>query len=273
MSFLRLSAVALSVLFVTAVPASAHFTMEQVLHYPYSDNLASAEHGDRIAWVRNVAGVRNVWVAGGPDFKARQVTRYTEDDGQEITQLTFSPDGMHLLYVRGGDHDANWPADGNLQPDPSSSPDEPKVTIWSASLDGDKSEKVAEGDAPAISAQDQIAFIKDDQVWTAPHDGEGKPERLFFDRGKVRDLRWSPDGTKLAFVSNRGDHSFIVIYTPSQKKYVYATPDFTQDDAAAWSPDSSRVAFVRTPGQKIFENVPACSTTSGASDQMVGGGA
>ena len=39
------------------------FTMAQVLHYPFSDGLASAEHADRIAWVRNLGGVRNVWTA------------------------------------------------------------------------------------------------------------------------------------------------------------------------------------------------------------------
>src|SRR6185437_12633733 len=69
------------------------FTMEQVLAYPYATGLVAAHGGDHIAWVRNVAGVRNVWVADGPAFKPRQVTQYKNDDGQEITQLTFSPDG------------------------------------------------------------------------------------------------------------------------------------------------------------------------------------
>jgi hypothetical protein len=107
-----------------AAPARS-FTMAQVLHYPYATELASAERGDAIAWVRDVDGVRNVWFAHGPDFAAVQLTHYTEDDGQEITQLTFSPDGSRLVYVRGGDHDANWPAEGNLAPDPSSSPEQP----------------------------------------------------------------------------------------------------------------------------------------------------
>ena len=65
-----------------------------------------------------VRGVRNIWFANGPDYAPRQVTQCTADDGQEITQLTFSPDGQTLVYVRGGDHDANWPAEGDLAPDP-----------------------------------------------------------------------------------------------------------------------------------------------------------
>jgi dipeptidyl aminopeptidase/acylaminoacyl peptidase len=244
-----MAAAALSVLFAMAVPASANFTMEQVLHYPYSDNLASAEHADRIAWVRNVAGVRNVWFAEGPDFKARQLTHYTEDDGQEITHLTFSPDGTHLVYVRGGDHDANWPADGKLQPDPNDSPEEPKVTIWAASFEGAAPVKVAEGDVPAISSRGELAYIANDQVWTATLDGKGKPERLFFDRGKDKDLRWSPDGSKLAFVSDRGDHSFIGIFTAKTDPLSYLAPTTNRDISPRWSPDGTRIAFARRPGE------------------------
>ena len=91
-----------------------------MLDYPYADELAAAEKADRIAWVRNPGGARNVWIAEGPSYKPLQVTHYTADDSQEITQLTFSPDGTRLVYVRGGDHDENWPAEGNLAPDPSS---------------------------------------------------------------------------------------------------------------------------------------------------------
>ena len=189
---------------VASVSLGAQFTMDEVLRYPYVSELAAAADGDAIAWVRNISGVRNVWVARGPDFTPQQVTQYTEDDGQEITHLTFSPDGARLVYVRGGDHDANWPAEGNLAPDPASSPEQPLVTIWGVSVTGGAPTKITEGDTPAISARGQLAYIKEHQVWTAPLDGQGKPERLFFDRGKDDDLQWSPDGALLAFVSDRG---------------------------------------------------------------------
>src|ERR1700733_16073214 len=162
----------------------ATFTMAQILHSPYATELASAERSDAIAWVLDIDGVRNVWFAHGPDFAAAQLTRYTEDDGQEITQLSFSPDGTRLVYVRGGDHDANWPAEGNLAPDPTSSPEQPLTTIWTVPLTGGEPRKVAEGDTPAISSRGRLAYTKDDHVWTVGLAGEGKPERLFFDRGK-----------------------------------------------------------------------------------------
>jgi len=128
--------------FASRATQRSEFTMSQMLHYPYATQLAAAEHGDVIAWVRNIDGVRNVWVARGPAFMPLQITQYTEDDGQEITQLTFSPDGMRLVFVLGGDHDANWPAEGNLAPDPSSSPEQPQTAIWAVPPTGGAPQKI-----------------------------------------------------------------------------------------------------------------------------------
>src|SRR5581483_9627158 len=159
---------ALALASLIVLPCSVHargeraFTVAQALDYPYAAELTSAEHEDVIAWVRNLQGVRNVWIARGPDYAPMQMTHYTEDDGQEITQLTFTADAGHLLYVRGGDHDANWPAEGNLEPDPASSTEKPETTIWSVAIAGGAPVKIAEGDAPAISSRGQLAFTKDD---------------------------------------------------------------------------------------------------------------
>lgn len=231
-------------------PAAAEsFSVADVISYPFVPELVSARHGDRIAWVRVLRGVRNVWVAEGPTFTPRRVTQFTEDDGQELTQLTFSPDGATLVFVRGGDHDANWPAEGGLQPDPGLNPTEPKVTLWLADPTGARpAAKIIEGDAPAISSKGVLAYLKDTQVWTAKLDGK-EAHRLFFDRGKDGDLTWSPDGSKLAFVSNRGDHAFIGVYAAETTPLEWLAPSTGLDDEPVWSPDGSRIAFTRQPGR------------------------
>ncbi|HEY4115382.1 MAG TPA: prolyl oligopeptidase family serine peptidase [Rhizomicrobium sp.] len=231
-------------------PQTSSPTLEQVLSYPFVPEIASARDGNSVAWVRVVRGVRNVWVAQGPDFKPRQVTHYTADDGQEITQLTFSPDGKHLVYVRGGDHDANWPAEGDLAPDPNSAAEQPKVTIWAASLTGGAPRKVAEGDEPALS-NNQLSYVAKNQVWTASLDGKGKPAQMFFDRGEDHELEWSPDGKRLAFVSQRDkdDHSFVGIFNGKNQPIEYLAPSTSRDESPRWSPDGRTIAYVRQPGR------------------------
>ena len=228
-------------------------TLEQLLGYPFVGGLVASHNGDRIAWVENVRGVRNIWfalAAGGPP---RQLTRYTEDDGQELTQLLFSADGSQLVYVRGGDHDENWPAEGNLAPDPDDSPSEPRVTIWTVATGDPESApvQVAEGDSPALSSSGQVAYVKDGQIWTAPlpqgTSGAGQGKRLFFDRGKDRAPVWSPDGTRLAFVSRRGDHSFIGVYKSPAQPLLYLAPSTNFDQQPVWSPDGRSIVFMRRP--------------------------
>jgi len=230
--------------------AADAFSVADALAYPFTLELVSAEKADAIAWVRVVKGVRNVWSASGPDFTPRQVTQFTADDGQELTQLTFSPDGKTLVFVRGGDHDANWPAVGNLQPDPAGSPQEPKVTLWLADPTGAKpAAKIVEGDAPAVSARGELAYLKDGAVWTAKLDGKDA-KKLFFDRGKDSGLTWSPDGMKLAFSSLRdGDHAFIGVYSGEGQPLEWLAPSTSLDREPVWSPDGARIAFTRQPGR------------------------
>lgn len=245
-----LLAVALGLVLVSASVARAQsFTVQDALSFPFVAELAAAPKADRIAWIRMVKGVRNVWVADAPDFAPRQVTQFTADDGQELSQLTFSPDGGMLIFVRGGDHDANWPAKGDLPPNPTSSPVEPKVMLWRADSAGVKpAQELVEGDRPAVSAKGELAYISKGQVWTAKLDGkEGK--RLFFDRGKDGALAWSPDGSKLAFVSHRSDHSFIGVYASQTQPLVWMAPSTGTDGAPVWSPDGRKLAFTRQPGE------------------------
>jgi dipeptidyl aminopeptidase/acylaminoacyl peptidase len=261
--FLAEIKILLLLLITSAISVAAQaedFALKDVIAFPFVDGLVAAHGADRVAWVRTVQGVRNVWMADGPAFTPRQATHYTADDGQELTQLTFSPDGAALLYVRGGDHDENWPAEGDLAPDPAASPIEPKITIWKADISGKQAPvAIAEGDNPAISSTGEIAFIRNHAIWSARPGSV--PHRLLFDRGQDSALAFSPDGKELAFVSDRRDHALIGIYTGPQNPITYLAPSTGSDSAPVWSPDGSKIAFVRRPPnggapQSLIQPVP-----------------
>jgi len=239
---------------VARAQASQPFTLPQVLGYPYPSELVAAPSGAAIAWVLNEHGARNVWTATAPDWAPRRLTDYMADDGQELTQLAFTPDGKTVVYVRGGDHDANWAAEGNLPPDPASGAVQPKVEIWSVAAGARDSTPrprvLADGDAPAIAPRgDLVAFVRDGQVWAVSLYSSKPAAQLFFTRGQNGSLTWSPDGSHLAFVSDRGDHSFVGVFTSDTAPIRYLAPSSRRDFSPRWSPDGRQIAFVRMPGE------------------------
>src|SRR5580704_7933594 len=88
--------------FLSAATAST-FTLEQVLSAPFPSELIAAPGGGKVAWLLNERGARNVWMAAAPDYKGIRLTSFTEDDGTDIGQLTWTPDGKSVIFVRGGD--------------------------------------------------------------------------------------------------------------------------------------------------------------------------
>src|SRR5579862_8369576 len=90
-----------------AAPLAAQtpaFTIEQAMGASFPTELTAAPAKRRLAWVFNARGSRNVWMAEpGADgaYAAHAVTTYTGDDGQEVGELAWSPDGETIVYARG----------------------------------------------------------------------------------------------------------------------------------------------------------------------------
>ena len=248
----RVALVALPLTFAT-LPAraqqAASFTLEQVKSYPFPNELTAAATGTRLAWALNERGARNVFVAEGPDFRARRLTNYSDDDGQELTSVSLSADGRFVVYVRGAEHGSNW--DDVLPVNPASLPVPPRPGLWSVPFGGGEPKLLAEGgDYPAISPRgDVVAFVKDRQVWTVATDGSQPARRMMASvRGDPGSLQWSPDGSRIAFVSARGDHAFVGVFANDATPIVWLGPSTSRDGSPRWSPDGTRIAFVRRPG-------------------------
>jgi dipeptidyl aminopeptidase/acylaminoacyl peptidase len=230
------------------------FTIEQALSAPFSSELHAAPAERRLAWVSNIDGRRNLWVAepAGSGFNSRQLTHYADDDGQELGGLTWLPDASAIVFVRGG------PVQGETHPVPNPAwfPHGAKEQVWIVNFGGAEASSeprlLGEGHGPAVSPDGKmVAYIDKGQVWAIRlDDSNAKPEQLLQTRGKARGLRWSPDGTRLAFVSDREDHSFIAVYSFATKALDYPDPSTDLDQSPVWAPDSKRIAFLRIPGDK-----------------------
>jgi Tol biopolymer transport system component len=110
------------------------------------------------------------------------------------------------------------------------------------------SPSTAASEAPGLSGGDQsslsgrIAFDNHEDVWTINADGTGLT-RLTHSSAFEFDPSWSPDGTQIAYRSDRGDESEIWVMnadgTGQRRLAAGLSP--------AWSPDGLRIAYA-SPG-------------------------
>jgi dipeptidyl aminopeptidase/acylaminoacyl peptidase len=223
------------------------FTLDQVLGAPFPSDLVAAPSGGRIAWVFDGRGSRNIWIAEPSSvgsYKARALTSYKEDDGESLAELAWSPDGESLGYVRGGDLEEGGP-DINALSLPQGAP--PKE-IFVISINNGTPRKLADGDSPTVSPKgDSVTFLNQKQIWVVPLDGSKKPETMVSLKGAIDSLRWSPDGSQMAFVSERGSHALAGVYDLGKKSVVWLTPSVDRDVGPEWSPDGKKIAFIRIP--------------------------
>ena len=231
----------------TAVAQTKRFTIEQALSAPYTSDLNAAPSKGRLAWVANIGGRRNLWMAdpssNSKNYVSHQLTHYNEDDGQAINSPRWTPDATNIIYVRGdGAQGEDHPV-----PNPAGFPKGAKQQMWEVSADSGEPHLLTEGHEPAISPDGkQLAYVLRGQIWALRlDDSKAKPEQLLQTRGSAANLRWSPDGSRLAFVNDRGDHSFIAVYSVASGSVTYLDPSTDQDNNPVWSPDSTSIAFIR----------------------------
>jgi dipeptidyl-peptidase-4 len=213
----------------------------------FPSDLVAAKKGDRIAWIVYERGLRNVYAASAPDFKPVRLTKFLADDGVILSDLEISDDGAVVTFTRGSESNREgWIAN------PSSDPAGPERAIWAARTNGTGAWKLTEGESGALSPDGaSVAFSKDGQIYRVMLSVKqpDKAERpLIKEWGRNTTPRWSPDGSRLAFVSARENHSYVAVYDMKARHVTYLAPGVDFDASPTWSLDSKHVAFIRRPG-------------------------
>jgi len=279
--FLIVVVVSAGAAFLRAQTHDAGFTIEQVISPAFPYGLVGSKGADRVAWMEDERGIRNVYTAAAPDFKRVRITATTQDDAVDLQSVQLSDDGSVAIFVRG--HGANFKGQiGNQAADPAGG----RREVWAASttgsrapwrvlgLRGEPRERGAggggRGTGDIVLSPDGkwVLYTREGQIFRAAVDpGNTDPavvdnaDPFFVTLGANSDPVWSPDSKKIAFVSARFDqrqyfptqgltatHSFITVYDLDSRTISYMGPSVDRDTSPVWSADGKRIAFLRRPG-------------------------
>jgi dipeptidyl aminopeptidase/acylaminoacyl peptidase len=241
--------------------SSPKLSFANYFNIPSALELMSAKKADRIAWTVYEKGMRNVYTAAAPAFTPARITNFLNDDGVDVSDVELSDDGTIAVFVRGSAPNRDdWVAN------PSHDPDGGERAIWAARTTGPISTwKVAVGAAPVLSPDGKsVLYVKDGQIYRGRTVLTGAPTAM--DRGEVPFIkawgtnsapRWSPDGRKIAFVSNRVNHSMIAIYDVATRTVKYVAPSTDFDANPTWSEDGKTLLFTRRPGLSFGQQAHA----------------
>src|SRR5437763_10701440 len=194
----------------------------------YVDHAPSwSPDGSRLAFLSDRNGTEQVWVSG-LDGEARQLTQFALGVSG---QPAWSPDGRHLAVVVVAE------IASGAGPDASPTADSAPFTLTRTCY--------------RIDGQGYLG-ARYHHLWVVDVDsGDAAP----LTEGPYDDATpaWSPDGSYLAFVSNRSDErlaefrSAVWIVPVSGGKAVRVTPDDGVAMAPAWSPDGRQLAYIGLP--------------------------
>ena len=107
----------------------------------------------------------------------------------------------------------------------------------------------------AQGGKDQIAFVSNrsgnDEIWLAEADGARPPVNLTNNPARDYDPCWSPDGSKIVFVSERDGRPQIYVMDARGQDQTNLSHSAAFDFLPQWSPNGQRTAFLRKEGARV----------------------
>jgi Tol biopolymer transport system component/C-terminal processing protease CtpA/Prc len=195
-----------------------------------------APYGNSLYFMSDASGAENIWHLDLNTSTPKQITHFTTG---RVLWPTLAYDGKSILFER---NFAIWKLDlasgksAELPITLRGVPATPGVAhtalnSWSSlalSPDGQKIAVAAHGDIFAASAKDG-----------------GEPQRITFTDAAESDPQWSPDSTKLVYLSERDGGQSLYLYDFTTGKETPLTPSKAIDASPTFSPDGRTLAYLR----------------------------
>jgi Tol biopolymer transport system component len=219
-----------------------------------------SEDGRKVAFLAAEPGTEvccwDIFVAESDGSAVAQVT-----DGLTLLDYDFAANGSLLVYAEPNENYTDY-ALVVIRPDGTGRRELPTPGVCCLRLprlspDGSKV-------AYAAYPDDQVANGPGNEIYVSPTDGSGAAIAVSNNPGDDFWPVWSPDGARIAFVSDPAGTSF----SPGRLRVVNADGtgqiDLTPDESVwepVWSPDGTRIAYSGSVGHVFVANADGSGRT------------
>ncbi|MGK2962790.1 MAG: hypothetical protein ACSLFK_11665 [Gemmatimonadaceae bacterium] len=232
---------------------------------------AWSEDGNWIAFRSDRGRQWDVWVIPAAGGTERRVT----DTEIEETRIKWRPGTRSLVMVTRAEKSSAWSVSTDAGGERQLTPDSLNLTWQNLSPDGKTLAYVV----------DRGARVHDLVVSSL---AGGAPRTLIAGGGTVEDLAWSPDGSRILFLSDRGGSADVWVINAAGGSPGQLVNWPSREDNAIWSGDGSAVYFLSTHESRLGDvwsvspdggepkrvtrtgNISSLRSRAGVSDLLVG---